>query len=134
MENPEVPNDVVDACICNNGSEFDIANLASLVLGKSRHRYTGTRIWEYFDGTKWSVDPRMTHILKAIRLEVAHVVMERSLYWQERSKDVALDDKFECQLRSMRLLQVCAKIKNYTFLTKVVKECRAFFEDETLGC
>jgi hypothetical protein len=125
------PFKLVDFSVNTKGSAFDVASVGNIVL-KGKYRYQGDNVWEYIDtdtGT-WSNTNARERIDMAIKIEVCQLFMERALFWQEESIAAADSEKFDCQLRSQRLLEICLKLRKDKFIRDVVKELRAFLAVE----
>lgn len=121
------PYKLVDFSVNTKGSAFDVASVGNVVL-KGKYRYQGDSIWECVDEAtgEWSSLDARDKIEMAIKIEVCQLFMERALFWQEESIAAADSEKFDCQLRSQRLLEICLKLRKDKFIRDVVKELRAF--------
>lgn len=118
--------EAIDISIGSKGSHYDVASVARHVL-KDRLRYVGGTEWQSCEDERWQTcDPR-----PLLRVEMCRAYIERAHYWQnmaEMTEDFS--KKFDAQIKSQRLMEICLRMGNERYLQGVLKEARAFFMDD----
>lgn len=124
----------IDCCIGSKGSHYDIAKVCFEIL-KDQFRYVGDRVWQWKHPTflEWLPDENKKELELAIRVQVSQRFMERALFWQEESLRGDMSLRIDCQIRSVRLLEICCKLGKERFIQQVIKDARSFFVHDDDG-
>jgi len=118
---------VVDECMLNGGTHYDIARIVDAHGLKGTHRYNDNG-WEVFRNGSWVPDPRGASIGMTVMARVSAACNERALYWQNLLlSGQSIDPDFDEQ-RVMSLMELSLKFRDPKFLRDVVSECRSFLE------
>lgn len=114
----------LDRCFISD-SHYDISVIC-YELFKDKFKYTGKNIWVYLKDNQWLIDKKTYKLINFIQTTVCNAFIERALYWNSSiESDIFSFDK---RLIAEKLLQICNKLKNYNYVSVIIRESKQFFD------
>lgn len=117
----EYINNYIDKCISK--SDYDISVVIFEMI-KHKFKYMGKNKWYYLKLDDWKEDKRTYNLKIYIQTTVCNAFIQRAFHW-EKKKNFCENDYV-----SKNLLDICNKLKNYNFVTSIIRECRQFYNFE----
>lgn len=115
----------IDSCFCND-SHYDIS-LVSFEIFKHKFKYTGGNKWLYLtENNEWLIDTKQYKLKNYINTHVCNAFVERALFWEFKKNDE--NESSNERLIAEKLLQISYKLKNYNFVSIIIRESKQFFE------
>lgn len=122
-------NRTIDRCHCNL-THFDIARIVHKIF-KSHYRYIGKKKWEYLDiqDNTWKLDHNKNKLKSDIKNIVSDMFLKRSLHWLSLSQLYTdINQQIQANIMYEKLVFASYKLKNYNFISTVIKEAIPFFD------
>ena len=122
---------LIDRCIGSDGAHFDVARVIHAMF-KDKYCYT-CETWYVYDGNrhKWVRTREGAKLQLTLSIDVCEKFMERATYWNQQAAQAADEDAREaCNSKFKRLLKIAQRLKNDSYKSSVIKQCKALFTND----
>lgn len=124
--------DLIDKSINTDGAHYDVAKVVHAMY-KDRYRHASKDIWYVYSDVvhRWTRSREGLKLRNILSVDVCGKFMERALHWNletTRTNDEELRKTF--QTRKDKLNIICVKLKNASYKSSIMTECKALFTDE----
>ena len=124
--------DLIDKSINTDGAHYDVAKVVHAMY-KDRYRHASKDIWYVYSDVvhRWTRSREGLKLRNILSVDVCGKFMERALHWNletTKTNDEELRKTF--QTRKDKLNVICVKLKNASYKSSIMTECKALFTDE----
>jgi P4 family phage/plasmid primase-like protien len=125
--------DLIDKSIGTNGAHYDVAKVVHAMY-KGQYRFVSKDTWYMYSDIlhRWVRSREGLKLRNILSVEVCQKYMDRSTYWNIESTRSGVDDenKSRFQERSKKLMEIALKLKNTSYKSNIMTECKTLFTDE----
>jgi hypothetical protein len=124
--------DLIDKSIKTNGAHYDVAKVVHAMY-KDKYRFALKDTWYMYNDIlhKWVRSKEGLKLRNILSVEVCGKFMARALYWNIESTRTNDDEqRTTFQERKDKLNIIAVKLKNASYKSSVMTECKALFTDE----